>query len=155
MVCARVMMRIAMGIDCGNFRQGRGWFGWWIDGAVGCDCELIGEFRKAMDLHCDNKASIEISYNPIQHDPTKHVEVDCHFVKENLDWKIIQFPFVPSSDQLADDRLYQEKYSIAWSTTWAWLTSMLQLEGECWIELSSRHEWLVSPSVFSTMFPSL
>ena len=55
-----------------------------------------------MKLFCDNKAAIDISHNPIQHDRTKHVEVDRHFIKQNLDAKIIQIPFVKSEDQLAD-----------------------------------------------------
>ena len=58
--------------------------------------------KKAMNLHCDSKAAIEIAQNPVQHDRTKHVEVDRHFIKENLNRKIIQFPFVPSEEQLAD-----------------------------------------------------
>jgi hypothetical protein len=55
-----------------------------------------------MNLFCDNKAAIDISHNPIQHDRTKHVEVDRHFIKQNLEEKIIRFPFVKSEDQLAD-----------------------------------------------------
>ena len=55
-----------------------------------------------MKLFCDNKAAIDISHNPIQHDRTKHVEVDRHFIKQNLDAKIIRFPFVKSEDQLVD-----------------------------------------------------
>ncbi|GMP31833.1 hypothetical protein CsSME_00005890 [Camellia sinensis var. sinensis] len=60
------------------------------------------EYTCPMNLHCDNRAAIEIAHNPIQHDRTKHVEVDRHFIKENLDQKIIQFPFVRSESQLAD-----------------------------------------------------
>ena len=55
-----------------------------------------------MNLLCDNKAAIDIAHNPIQHDRTKHVEVDRHFIKQNLEAKIIQFPFDKSEDQLAD-----------------------------------------------------
>lgn len=55
-----------------------------------------------MDLLCNNKAAIDISQNPIQHDRTKHVKVDRHLVKQNLEGKIIRFPFVKSGDQLAD-----------------------------------------------------
>jgi hypothetical protein len=32
-------------------------------------------------LFCDNKAAIDISHNHVQHDRTKHVEVDRHFIK--------------------------------------------------------------------------
>jgi hypothetical protein len=55
-----------------------------------------------MNLFCDNKATIDISYNPVQHDWTKHVEMDRYFIKQNLDEKIIRFLFVKSEDQMAD-----------------------------------------------------
>ncbi|XP_022876792.1 uncharacterized protein LOC111394998 [Olea europaea var. sylvestris] len=52
------------------------------------------EYTKPMKLHCDNKSAIEIAQNPVQHGRTKHVEVHRHFIKEKLDQKIIQFPFI-------------------------------------------------------------
>ena len=56
----------------------------------------------ACKLFCDNKAAIDISKNPVQHDRTKHVEVDRHFIKEKLETEIISIPHVRSEDQLAD-----------------------------------------------------
>ena len=71
----------------------------WIRGVLK---ELGIKYKQTMTLHCDNKAAIEIAQNPVQHDRTKHVEVDRHFIKENHDHKIIQFSFVHSESQLAD-----------------------------------------------------
>jgi reverse transcriptase-like protein len=58
--------------------------------------------RQSSELNCDNKVVISISENPVQHDRTKHVEVDRHFIKEKLEADIIHIPFVRSKEQLAD-----------------------------------------------------
>jgi hypothetical protein len=53
-------------------------------------------------LYCDNKAAISIANNPVQHDRTKHVEIDRHFIKEKIDSGIMCLPFVRTTEQLAD-----------------------------------------------------
>lgn len=53
-------------------------------------------------LYCDNKSAINIAHNPIQHDKTKHIEIDRHFIKEKLEEGIIYMSYVPSGGQLAD-----------------------------------------------------
>ena len=55
-----------------------------------------------MKLYYDNKSTINIAHNPVQHDRTKHVEVDKHFIKEKLDSGIIYTPFVSTGNQLAN-----------------------------------------------------
>nr|GEV95931.1 putative RNA-directed DNA polymerase [Tanacetum cinerariifolium] len=58
--------------------------------------------KESIQIMSDNKAAIQISENPVQHDRTKHVKVDRHFIKEKLEAEIIKLPFVKSEDQLAD-----------------------------------------------------
>ena len=55
-----------------------------------------------MNVWCDNKSAINIANNPVQHDRTKHVEIDRFFIKEKLDAKIIKKEYVSSGQQIAD-----------------------------------------------------
>ncbi|RVW22233.1 Retrovirus-related Pol polyprotein from transposon TNT 1-94 [Vitis vinifera] len=48
------------------------------------------------------RAACDIAHNPVQHDRTKHVEVDRFFIKEKLDDKIVELPKIRSEDQLTD-----------------------------------------------------
>ncbi|PHT47285.1 Peroxisomal (S)-2-hydroxy-acid oxidase GLO4 [Capsicum baccatum] len=36
-------------------------------------------------LHADNTSAIQIATNPIYHEQTKHIEVDCHYIREAVD----------------------------------------------------------------------
>ncbi|KAL0548434.1 hypothetical protein IC582_012885 [Cucumis melo] len=55
-----------------------------------------------MKLFCDNKAAISIANNPIQHDRTKYVEIDRHFIKERLGNGSICILYISSSQQVVD-----------------------------------------------------
>ena len=64
--------------------------------------DLKVKWEGPIRLYCDNKSAISIAHNPVQHDRTKHVEVDRHFIKEKLDSGLICTPYVPTGGQLAD-----------------------------------------------------
>ena len=64
--------------------------------------ELHAELELPIKLYCDNKAAISISLNPVQHDRTKHVEVDRHFIKEKVEEGTICMPYVPTKEQIVD-----------------------------------------------------
>jgi hypothetical protein len=53
-------------------------------------------------LWCDNIGATYLSANPKFHERIKHIEVDFHFIWEQVANKELQIRFVPTKDQLAD-----------------------------------------------------
>ena len=53
-------------------------------------------------LYCDNKSVIQIAHNSVFHERTKHIEIDCHFVRQHLQSGTIALPFVSTTLQLTD-----------------------------------------------------
>ncbi|RDY12032.1 Copia protein, partial [Mucuna pruriens] len=47
--------------------------------------DLKVKYEGPIKLFCDNNSTISIAHNPVQHDRTKHIEIDRHFIKEKLD----------------------------------------------------------------------
>lgn len=64
--------------------------------------ELHFPLSEATLVYCDNISAIYLSGNPVQHQRTKHIEMDIHFVREKVTRGQARVLHVPSRYQIAD-----------------------------------------------------
>ena len=69
-------------------------------------CGLLADLgfpqTSATPLLADNTSSIYITENPVFHERTKYIEVDCHFIRDKYDCKVSSSPHVSSELQIVN-----------------------------------------------------
>jgi hypothetical protein len=64
--------------------------------------DLSVPHSQPMFLHCDNQSALHIAANLVFHERTKHIEIDCHFIREHLQSSIIATQYISTHFQLED-----------------------------------------------------
>jgi hypothetical protein len=64
--------------------------------------ELHSPLAKSTFVYCDNVSAVNLSTNPVQHQRTKHVEIDLHFVRDRVAIADVRVLHVPTTSQFAD-----------------------------------------------------
>ena len=64
--------------------------------------ELHSPLAKSTLVYCDNVSAVYLSTNPVQHQRTKHVEIDLQFVRDRVAIGDVRVLHVPTTSQFAD-----------------------------------------------------
>ncbi|GJU76140.1 ribonuclease H-like domain-containing protein [Tanacetum coccineum] len=95
--------------------------------------ELHTPLATATLVYCDNVSAVYLSSNPVQHQRTKHIEIDIHFVRDLVATGAIRVLHVPSRYQYADIFTKSLPTSLfdEFRTSLSIRSSPVQTAGEC------------------------
>lgn len=64
--------------------------------------ELHTPQSQHVSLYCDSTAAIHIANNQVFHERTKHIEVDCHMIRDRVENSLLNLLHVRTNHQLPD-----------------------------------------------------
>ena len=73
--------------------------GMWIKKVLS---ELDLNNDQGFEVLSDSQSAMSIAKNPVQHDRTKHIEIDRHFIHEKVNSGVANLQYVSTKKQMAD-----------------------------------------------------
>ncbi|GJS29099.1 ribonuclease H-like domain-containing protein [Tanacetum coccineum] len=103
--------------------------------------ELHNPLFTATLVYCDNVSDVYMSANPVQHQRTKHIEIDIHFVRDKVAAQDIYESYVPSdfSMQISSQKDSHTRCLLISDPVWAFAKIPLQLRGRIRIHIIRVH----------------
>ena len=95
--------------------------------------DLSVSTSSATPLYCENQSAIHIAHNDVFHERTKHIEINCHFIRYHLVHGALKLISVSSKDQLVD--IFTKSHpkgrlrTLVDNTSWSHIH--LEFEGGC------------------------
>lgn len=62
---------------------------------TGCESDTV-------TLNVDNQGAIVLAKNPVHHQRSKHIDIRYHFIRSEVENKIVKLVYVPSEENIAD-----------------------------------------------------
>eukprot|EP00253_Pinus_taeda_P014376 PITA_14376 len=66
---------------------------------------LVDLFRRNMEatrIMCNNQSCIKLSENRVFHDRSKHIDIQCHFIRDCVQRGVVQLSYTPTGEQMAN-----------------------------------------------------
>ena len=104
----------------------------WLRGLL---AELGFPQTTSTPLHANNTSVIQIATNPVFHERTKHIEVDCHCIRDTLESQVISLPHIYlliSKWLISSPKLWLDNDINFLLANCCWLTYQHQFEGGCY-----------------------
>ena len=64
--------------------------------------ELMSVEENLVKILVDNKSALELTWNPVHHSRSKHIDTRHHFIRDCMEEGLVKFEYVKTEDQLAD-----------------------------------------------------
>ena len=96
-------------------------------------------------IHCDNQGAIALGKNPQAHARSKHINIQWHYQREEIEDRTVQLRYIPTNQQITDGLtkpLSKDKFLAFRNAVGLELfRPVVQIMGELNQELAKKHIW--------------